>query len=144
MSAKLVLMPGVSSAMIPLKATLDSAAVDLRANLDNPLTLMKGTGARVGTGVRIILRDGDCALVLPRSGFGGPPHFLTIPNAPGLIDPDYRDEIFVNLFCLGSKITIKPGDRIAQLLIVPYVKAQGVFGIKEDLRQGGAGSTGVK
>jgi dUTP pyrophosphatase len=143
MTAKLALLPDVPSDFLPLKATLDSSGVDLRAHLDKPLSLLKGAGARVGTGVTVRIHPGHCCLIIPRSGLGGPPHFLTIPNAPGLIDEDYREEIFVNLFCLGSKVTINPGDRIAQIVCVQNTKIQGHFGVRTEQRTGGAGSTGV-
>lgn len=133
------------SAHCPRIATPGSAAADLRAVLDEPLTIYKGTGARISTGVTAKLSQDHCALILPRSGLAGAPHFLTIPNAPGLIDADFRGEIFINLFCLGSKITIKPGDRIAQILCVRKEDITGHVTHGYDERgTGGAGSTGVQ
>ncbi len=143
MTAKIALLPDTENNLLPLKATIDSAGIDLRANLEEPLKILKGTGARVGTGVRVRISRGFCCFVLPRSGLGGAPHYLTITNAPGLIDPDYDEEIFVTLFCLGSSITIKPGDRIAQLICVPGIPIEGHYSLRLEPRTGGAGSTGV-
>ena len=143
MSAKLVLLPDSENTQLPRKATPLSAAVDLRARLDKPLVLLKGFGARIPTGVATRIQPGFCCLVIPRSGLGGPPHFLTIPNAPGLIDQDYPGEIFVNVFLLGTKLTINPGDRIAQILCVPMVALEGHYSLALAPRTGGAGSTGV-
>lgn len=144
MTAKLALLPDADNDMLPMKATLDSSGVDLRANLDKPLTLLKGQGARIPTGVTARIHPGHCCLIIPRSGLGGPPHFLTIPNAPGLVDEDYHEEIFVNVFLLGSKLTIHPGDRIAQIICVRNEKLQGHIGVRSEQRTGGAGSTGVE
>lgn len=115
------------------------------------LTAVHGTyiypGARklIDTGVRLEMPDGMCALVVPRSGLAWK-NGITVLNAPGLVDPDYRGEIKVNLFNAGDKtVDIEPGMRIAQLLFVPFIRPEFV---SEELGEtargaGGHGSTGA-
>jgi dUTP pyrophosphatase len=143
MSVKIILLDDAESNLLPTKATVGSAGIDLRARLDKNLILLHNTGAQIGTGIRLRVEPGFCALILPRSGLGSPPHYVTIPNAPGLVDPDYEGEVFVNLFCLGTKIIIAPGDRIAQLLCLETALVQGHYSVLLKQRIGGAGSTGA-
>ncbi|TVQ40008.1 MAG: dUTP diphosphatase [Spirochaetaceae bacterium] len=126
-------------------ATAGAAGADLKARLDEPLVVLPGQRVRVPTGVRCALPEGYEGQVRPRSGLADR-HGLTVLNAPGTVDSDYRGEIQVLLVNLGNSVcTIQPYDRIAQLVIAPVTRA--VFESGE-LRQtsrgsGGFGSTGV-
>lgn len=130
----------------PEYATPGSAAADLCAVLDEPLTLKPMQRALVPTGLAIALPDaGYVALVCARSGLaikGG----LTLSNGLGVIDSDYRGEIGVGLVNLGeTAYTIQPGERIAQLMVVPVALARFVQAetLNDTQRgQGGFGSTG--
>lgn len=145
MSMSLRLIDQTATHLIPTIATLKSAAADLRAALEKPIDLFKNSGAQVPTGVSVRLAQGYCGLILPRSGLASPPQFLIIPNAPGLIDEDFTGEIFVNLFNLGAKLTINPGDRIAQIICVERAKLTGYIDYRSNIRgTDGSGSTGVE
>lgn len=112
-------------AELPGYATRGSAGLDLRACLDAPLTLARGACALVNTGIAIYLQDpGYAALILPRSGLGHK-HGLVLGNLVGLIDSDYQGELKVSAWNRSAvPYTIRPMDRIAQLVIVPVVQAQ--------------------
>ncbi len=108
---------------MPEYATALSAGMDLRANLDAPLTLAPLARALVPTGLRIALPAGYEAQVRPRSGLALK-QGLTVLNAPGTIDADYRGEIAVILANLSSEaITIADGDRIAQMVVARHEQA---------------------
>jgi dUTP pyrophosphatase len=133
---------------IPDYATPASAALDLRAALEHPLTLMSGDAALVPSGLAIHLSDPTlCALVLPRSGLGHK-HGIVLGNGTGLIDADYQGPLLISVWNRGSEpFTIAPGDRIAQLLVLPIVRAtlQVVDTFEESARgSGGFGHTGVR
>ena len=133
---------------LPAYATAASAALDLRAALDAPLVLAPGDTALVPSGLAIHLADpGLCALVLPRSGLGHR-HGIVMGNGTGLIDADYQGPLMVSTWNRGSApFTIAPGDRIAQLLVLPIVRAtlQVVDTFPESARgAGGFGHTGVR
>lgn len=133
---------------LPEYATEASAALDLRAALDAPLELLPGDAALVPTGLAIHLADPAlCALVLPRSGLGHR-HGIVMGNGTGLIDADYQGPLMVSTWNRGSApFTIAPGDRIAQLLVLPIVRAalQVVDTFPESARgAGGFGHTGVR
>ena len=120
--------------------------MDLSAALTEPLTLLPGARALVSTGIRIALPDGFEAQVRPRSGLAlrlG----LGLLNAPGTIDCDYRGVISVILVNWGqAPVTLKRGDRIAQLVVAPVLRAawQECEVLTETVRSGGGfGSTGV-
>ena len=131
--------------LTPSISTLKSAAADLRAALEKPIDLYKNSGAQIPTGVTVRFAQGYCGLILPRSGLAAPPQFLIIPNSPGLIDEDFEGEIFVNLFNLGTKLTINPGDRIAQIICIERAKITGHIDFRSHIRgTDGSGSTGVK
>jgi dUTP pyrophosphatase len=133
---------------LPEYATAASAALDLRAALDAPLVLAPGDAALVPSGLAIHLNDpGLCALVLPRSGLGHK-HGIVLGNGTGLIDADYQGPLLISVWNRGSEaFTIEPGDRIAQLLLLPIVRAalQVVDTFEESTRgAGGFGHTGVR
>ncbi|MGN0087219.1 MAG: dUTP diphosphatase [Alloprevotella sp.] len=109
---------------LPEYATPLSAGVDLRANIDAPLTLQPLQRALVPTGLRIALPAGYEAQVRPRSGLAAK-HGITVANAPGTIDADYRGEICVILVNLSSEpFTVNDGERIAQMVIARHERAE--------------------
>ena len=133
---------------LPDYATPASAALDLRAALDAPLTLAPGDTALVPSGLAVHLADPAlCALVLPRSGLGHK-HGIVMGNGTGLIDADYQGPLRISVWNRGGEaFTIAPGDRIAQLLVLPLVRAtlQVVESFEESARgAGGFGHTGVR
>ena len=132
---------------LPTYATDGSAAMDLRAAPETALTLAPGGSALVPTGIAIHIGDPRwCALILPRSGLGHK-HGLVLGNLTGLIDADYQGPLMVSCWNRGSAaFTIAPGDRIAQMLIVPVAQAR--FRVVEAFAPsargtGGFGSTGI-
>jgi dUTP pyrophosphatase len=133
---------------LPGYATEGSAALDLRAALDAPLVLEPGDAQLVPTGLAIHLADPAlCALVLPRSGLGHR-HGIVMGNGTGLIDADYQGPLMVSTWNRGTEaFTIAPGDRIAQLLVLPIIRTalQVVDTFPESTRgAGGFGHTGVR
>ncbi len=133
---------------LPAYATDASAAFDLRAALDAPLVLAPGDAALVPSGLAIHLADPAlCALVLPRSGLGHR-HGIVMGNGTGLIDADYQGPLLISAWNRGAApFTIAPGDRIAQLLVLPIVRAalEVVDTFEESARgAGGFGHTGVR
>ena len=133
---------------LPAYATDGSAALDLRAALEAPLTLAPGDAALVPSGLAIHIADpGLCALVLPRSGLGHR-HGIVMGNGTGLIDADYQGPLLISTWNRGSEaFTIAPGDRIAQLLLLPIqrVSLQVVDTFEQSSRgAGGFGHTGVR
>lgn len=132
---------------LPSYATLASAGMDLKAVLAAPVSLAPLERKIIGTGLKIALPEGFEAQVRPRSGLAAK-HGITVLNAPGTIDADYRGEIGVILVNLSNdEFTIEPGERIAQLVIAQYtqVKWSPVDQLDETERgKGGFGSTGKK
>lgn len=132
---------------LPAYATPQSAGMDLRANLDQPVTLHPMERRLIPTGLHISLPEGYEAQVRPRSGLALK-HGLTVLNAPGTIDADYRGEIGVVLVNLSDDdFVVNDGERIAQLVIARYQQAQlvAVDVLDETERgTGGYGHTGVK
>ena len=131
----------------PYYASAGAAAMDLHACLDAPVTIQPGELVTIPTGIAIALPSaGYVALVFARSGLGIR-HGIALSNGVGVIDSDYRGEIRVGLTDLSREpYTIQPGDRIAQLAVVPVVQAELVP--VEDLDEtergaGGLGSTGA-
>lgn len=131
---------------LPQYATPQSAGMDLLAAVDAAVTLAPMARAIIPTGLAIALPDGYEAQVRPRSGLAAK-HGLTVANAPGTIDADYRGEVGVILINLGTEpFVIERGMRIAQMIVAPVVQAQWVVvGDLDDTArgQGGFGSTGV-
>ena len=130
---------------LPSFATVNSAGVDLRANSVSPITLGPLERTIIGTGLKMALPEGFEAQIRPRSGLAAK-HGLSVLNAPGTIDADYRGEIGVILVNLSNEpFTIQPGERIAQLVIAKY--EQVCWNLQDTLDTtergaGGFGSTG--
>ena len=111
-------------ACVPQYASAGAAGLDLHAALDAPLALEPGERHAVPTGLAIALPAGHEGQVRPRSGLALR-HGVTVLNAPGTIDEDYRGEVQVLLVNLGrDPYTIAPGDRIAQLVVAPVVRVR--------------------
>jgi dUTP pyrophosphatase len=131
---------------LPKYATSSSAGADLIAAIDAPTVLETGDHALIQTGIAIALPTGFEAQVRPRSGLAAK-HGVTVLNAPGTIDADYRGEIGVILINHGRRaFVVKRGMRIAQLVVVPVLHAvwQETDGLDETARgDRGFGSTGV-
>jgi dUTP pyrophosphatase len=110
---------------LPQHATSGSAGVDLRACIDAPLELKPGDTQLIPSGIAIYLEDsGYAAIVLPRSGLGHK-HGIVLGNLVGLIDSDYQGQVFVSCWNRGqTTFTIQPGERIAQLVVVPVVQVE--------------------
>ena len=132
---------------LPKRSTDGSAGVDLRACLDKPLMLSPGETALIHTGIAIHIEDsGLAAVILPRSGLGHK-HGIVLGNLVGLIDSDYQGELLISCWNRGSQpFRIEPGERIAQLVIVPVVQAD--FEVVESFAEsargaGGFGHTGT-
>jgi len=133
---------------LPAYATAASAGLDLRAALDESLELQPGDTALVPSGLAIHLGDpGLCAVILPRSGLGHK-HGIVLGNGTGLIDADYQGPLMISVWHRGKEpFTVEPGDRIAQLVVLPIVRAQlqVVEGFEtSDRGSGGFGHTGVR
>jgi dUTP pyrophosphatase len=119
-----ILDPRIGSVWpLPDHATAGSAGIDLRACLDAPLTLAPGASALVSSGIAIHIGDPAlAALVLPRSGLGAH-HGIVLGNLVGLIDSDYQGPLMVCCWNRGqSSYTIQPGDRVAQMILVPVLQ----------------------
>ena len=132
---------------LPHYETIASAGMDLRASISEPRVLKPLERSIVGTGLFIELPVGVEAQVRPRSGLAAKKG-ITVLNAPGTIDADYRGEVGVILVNLSNEdFTINNGERIAQLVIAKHERAewQEVESLTETVRgEGGFGSTGVK
>ncbi len=138
-------LPHARGLPLPRYATAGAAGADLVAALEEPLVLEPGERAAVPTGLVLEIPVGFEGQVRPRSGLALR-HGLTVANAPGTIDADYRGEVKVLLVNLGSApVTLTRGDRIAQLVLAPVSRAE--FREVEELEgtprgTGGFGSTG--
>lgn len=110
---------------LPAYATGGSAGLDLRACVTAPLKLHPGRAELIPTGLAIHLDDpGLAAVILPRSGLGHK-HGIVLGNLVGLIDSDYQGQLMVSCWNRGAEpFTIRPGERIAQLVVVPVVQVQ--------------------
>jgi dUTP pyrophosphatase len=125
-----ILHPAASA---PARSRAGDAGYDLRCV--EPFALGPGERAVVGTGVAVALPEGCCGLVVPRSGLAAK-HGISVVNGPGLIDPNYRGEIRVVLVNLGDeRFEGAAGDRIAQLLVVPF--AAPAVNVVDELPDGG-------
>lgn len=136
-----------SNHSIPSYETVASAGMDLRANISSPITLLPLERAIVKTGLYIELPIGYEAQVRPRSGLAAKKG-ITVLNAPGTVDADYRGEIGVILVNLSNEpFTIENGERVAQLVIAKHERAtwDEVVALSETSRgEGGFGSTGMQ
>ena len=132
---------------LPVYATEQSAGMDLRANIDSPIVLRPMSRQLVPTGLYIALPQGYEAQVRPRSGLALK-HGITVLNAPGTIDADYRGEVGVLLINLSDHdFVINDGERIAQMVIARHETAEfvEVEQLNETERgEGGYGHTGIK
>ena len=110
---------------LPAYATSGSAGLDLRACLDEPLVLEPSRTELIPTGLAIHINDpGLAAVVLPRSGLGHK-HGIVLGNLVGLIDSDYQGQLLVSCWNRGREpFTVNPGERIAQLVVVPVVQVE--------------------
>lgn len=131
---------------LPQYATEGSAGMDLRACINAPLMLNPGSAELIPTGISIYIADpGLAALLLPRSGLGHKSG-IVLGNLVGLIDSDYQGPLMVSVWNRGAApFTINPGDRIAQMVMVPVVQV--AFDVVEDFSvtargTGGFGSSG--
>ncbi len=132
---------------LPRYETPDAAGLDLRACINEPLTIEPGQTQLIQTGISIYIGDPNiAAVILPRSGLGHK-HGLVLGNLVGLIDADYQGPLMVSCWNRGqAAFTMNPGDRIAQLVFVPIVRAE--FEIVNDFNQtqrgaGGFGHSGT-
>lgn len=110
---------------LPAYATAGSAGLDLRACLTEPLVLEPGRAELIPTGIAIHLDDPRlAAVILPRSGLGHK-HGIVLGNLVGLIDSDYQGQLMVSCWNRGAlPFTVRPGERIAQLVVVPVVQVE--------------------
>jgi dUTP pyrophosphatase len=133
---------------LPRYSTNGAAGLDMIACLDESLVLKPGDTHLIPTGIAIHIGDpGLAAVLLPRSGLGHK-HGIVLGNLVGLIDSDYQGQIFVSCWNRSHQaFTIEPGDRIAQMVFVPIVKAGFEIVADFDASQrgsGGFGHTGIK
>ena len=131
---------------LPKRATAGSAGLDLRACLDAPLELEPGETKLIPTGLAIHIADPQlAAVIIPRSGLGHK-HGIVLGNLVGLIDSDYQGELMISCWNRGAAVfRVEPGERIAQLVVVPVVQVE--FEVVEsfaasDRGGGGFGHTG--
>ena len=131
---------------LPAYETLGSAGMDLRACLDAAIQLEAGQTELIPTGIAIHIADpGLAATILPRSGLGHK-HGIVLGNLVGLIDSDYQGQLYVSVWNRSQKrFTIQPGERIAQLVVIPVVQAS--FNLVDSFSasergEGGFGHTG--
>ena len=140
-------LPHADGLPLPAYQTAHAAGLDLQAAVPEtePMVLAAGRHAMVPTGLSIALPEGHEAQVRPRSGLAAR-HGVTVLNAPGTIDADYRGEICVLLINHGTEaFTIRRGERIAQLVIAPVARAEFVVATSLSTTErgsGGFGSTG--
>src|SRR5215472_12264439 len=135
-------LPGARELPLPARATGGAAGFDLHAALERDLVLAPGDRALVPTGFAIAVPEGHEAQVRARSGLALR-HGLVLPNAPGTIDADYRGELQVIVMNAGrDPITLRRGDRIAQVVIAPIADARFVEVESLDDTARGAGGFG--
>ncbi len=131
---------------LPQYSTPGSAGMDLRACIEEDLTLLPGETSLIPAGIAIYIEDPSlAAIILPRSGLGHK-HGIVLGNLVGLIDSDYQGELMISCWNRGKdSFKIAPGDRIAQLILVPVI--QTTFNIVKEFSEtkrgtGGFGSSG--
>jgi dUTP pyrophosphatase len=137
-----ILNPRVGTELpLPKRATAGSAGLDLRACLDAPLELAPGDTKLIPTGMAIHIADpGLAAVIIPRSGLGHR-HGIVLGNLVGLIDSDYQGELLISCWNRGNAaFRIEPGERIAQLVVVPVVQVE--FDVVESFAASGRGAGG--
>ncbi len=135
-----------SSEFQPVYSSEFASGADLKADIDEDIIITRGSSELVPTGIYLEIPEGFEGQVRPRSGLAARSG-ITVLNTPGTIDSDYRGEIKVILINLGNKdFTIKRGDRIAQIVFTPVVRAEfeKTTALRESVRgSGGFGSTGI-
>ena len=135
------------TARLPVYGTAFSAGADLFACLDQPVTIAPGETKLISLGISVEIPDGYAGLVFARSGLATKRH-LAPANKVGVIDSDYRGEFFVPLYNHGSvPQTVENGERIAQMILTPYLTAKFIEAdeLSDTARgAGGFGSTGTK
>ncbi len=126
---------------LPDYATVGSAGMDLRAMIDEPMQLAAGETVLIQTGIAIHIEDpGLAAVILPRSGLGHK-HGIVLGNLVGLIDSDYQGPLMVSCWNRSARsFEITPGERLAQLVVVPVVKAE--FEVVEEFSESDRGAGG--
>jgi dUTP pyrophosphatase len=131
---------------MPHYASGGAAGMDMRACVDGPLEISPGETQLIPTGMAIHIEEpGLAAMLLPRSGLGHK-HGIVLGNLVGLIDPDYQGQVFISCWNRGREsFTVQPGERIAQMVIIPVVHAD--FEVVEEFTAtergaGGFGHTG--
>jgi len=135
-------LPGAEGLPLPARATSGSAGFDLCAAIESELVLLPGQRELVPTGFAIAVPEGYEAQVRPRSGLALR-HGIVLPNAPGTIDADYRGELKVILLNAGhDPVTLSRGDRIAQLVVAPVVRAEWEEVAELDATERGPGGFG--
>jgi dUTP pyrophosphatase len=137
-----ILNPRIGNELpLPKHATSGSAGLDLRACLDAPLDLAPGETKLIPTGLAIHLGDPQlAAVIIPRSGLGHK-HGIVLGNLVGLIDSDYQGELMISCWNRGAAaFRIEPGERIAQLVVVPVVQVE--FDVVESFSASERGSGG--
>jgi dUTP pyrophosphatase len=142
-----ILSPRIGADLpLPKRATDGSAGLDLRACIDAPLDLSPSASALIPTGLAIHQGDtGLAALIIPRSGHGHN-HVIVLAKLVGLIDSDYQGELMISCWNRGAQpFRIEPGERVAQLVVVPVVQVE--FDVVETFAEsrrgaGGFGHTG--
>lgn len=114
-----------TSIALPHYATPGSAGMDLRAAPIEPITLQPGESSLIPTGIALHIRNRElCAVILPRSGLGHK-HGIVLGNLVGLIDSDYQGPLMISCWNRSAQaFTIAPGDRIAQLVLMPIMRAE--------------------
>ena len=127
----------------PQYATRGSAGLDLCACIDEPLNLQPQQSKLISTGISIYIEDPNlAATILPRSGLGHK-HGIILGNSVGLIDSDYQGPLMISCWNRSEAVyTINPGDRIAQLVIVPIVHADWQWVDEYEMTERGAGGFG--
>lgn len=135
------------NAIIPTYGTAQSAGADLYSGMEQPVTIEPGKTEFIHTGITIAIPEGLVGLVYARSGMACKKG-IAPANKVGVIDADYRGEIMVALYNHGNEaVTVEPGDRIAQLVLTPFITAafdEADFLDETDRGNGGFGSTGTK
>ena len=128
---------------LPAYATPGSAGMDLRACIEAPLQLEAGETKLLPTGMAIHIGDPNlCAMLLPRSGLGHK-HGIVLGNLVGLIDSDYQGQLMVSCWNRGNtSFTVEPGERIAQMVLVPVVQAELSIVDEFDTSERGTGGFG--
>jgi dUTP pyrophosphatase len=132
---------------LPVYATKGSAGLDLRACIEDPLVLAPGDAQLVPTGLAVHIADPHmAAMILPRSGLGHK-NGIVLGNLTGLIDSDYQGPLMISCWNRGKEAyTIQPGERIAQMVIVPVLRAEfeivNEFNSPSERKEGGFGDSG--